>query len=207
MRNKIVLALVISLCGLLLGGSPTMAYPPGAPITATLSVDQIATKTGKTKLQVFNAKPNADVKVAYRGKTVTVQADESGLANLNLSGFPYGIFKIVITGAWSANPLETAGAPESTSVLLYVPKITVPKTAKIKLKSKIKLQYVKPGTAVLFLIKNKTKLRKRLTVKLGKKATSATATVPAKTFVKGKTNTTYVTVSKLLKLKFTTTGS
>lgn len=201
MRNllrsiTIALALVLAFCI-----SPVAAYPPGQPLTVSLAPDMLVPKTGKTKLNIAKAKPNSTITIKIGKKSTKAKTSSTGAASSTLSGFTSGIYSISVS-----TPVYPDVDDEVKSVLLYVPSVTAPKSGKISAKTLVKLKFVKPGTVITLAPKAGKKAKKTITVKLGAKANSATVTIPAKTFIKGATNTFVLSVGKAFKTTYKFTG-
>lgn len=188
-----------------LGYSPVSAYPPGVPLAAALSQDMITFKTGKTTLTLNNVKPSSPVSVTFRGKSTEYTADTNGQVTQTYTGVPSGIYIFSVSQTYTFKPGQQP-TTESASLNLYVPKVTVPKSIKIKSKTKVPFKFCKPGSVITLTAKNGTKVLKKFKVKLGKKATATTITIPAKLFRKGKKNAIFITVGPFTKLKFTIVG-
>jgi len=189
-----VFGISISLAGVI---TPVVAYPPGMPLTATLTPDIITPKTGKSTLSVSNAKPNGIL--TYKvGSKPAISTPQPGSFSTTLTSLKSGIYSIVVT-----SPVSPKIQDESKVVTLYVPAMTVPKSGKIKSKTIIKIKFTKPGTIVSVLAIVKKRMKKRAFYKVGARATTATITIPAKTFVKGTANTIKVIIgNKILVTQF-----
>ncbi|MBU6347393.1 MAG: hypothetical protein KGQ38_02115 [Actinomycetales bacterium] len=192
----IATAVVIAFCV-----SPVSAYPPGVPMTVSLTPDMILAKTGKTKLLINKAKPSSNVTITVNKKSSSTVASATGAITKNLTGYTAGIYTISVR-----TPVYPEVDDEVKSVVLYVPNVTAPKSGKITAKTTVKVAFVKPGTILTLAPKAGKKAKKTITVKLGAKATSATITIPAKTFIKGATNTFVLTVGKAFKTTYKFTG-
>lgn len=186
------------------GYSPVSAYPPGT-LAASLSQDMIAPKTGKTTLTLSNVKPNAPVSVTFRGKSTEFTANDAGKVTKVYTAIPTGIYIFSAAQTYKQKPTAPS-TTEKASVKLYVPKVVSPKSTKIKAKTKVQIKFCKPGTLIVLTAKNHTKVLKKIKVRLGKKATSTTITIPGKVFRKGNKNAIFVTVGPLAKLKFNIVG-
>ena len=178
--------------------TPVAAYPVGTALTATLLPDVIAAKTGKTKLSIKNANPREKLVIKVGSKSSSVP--QKGTYSKTITGLTAGIYKVIIT-----SPVSPNADPEVKTLMLYVPSITAPKTVSVKNKITIKLKYLKPGIVVTLLPKAGKKTKKLITVKVGKKATTATIVVPAKTFAKGP-NFMKITINKTVVQNFKLTG-
>ena len=179
--------------------TPVAAYPPGTDLTATLVPDVIAVKTGKATLSVKNANPNQKLSIKVGTKTSSVA--QKGTYTQSITGLVAGIYKVETT-----SPVSPNDDPEVKTLMLYVPSVTAPKSGSIKAKTTIKLKFLKPGSVVTLLPKAGKKAKKLITVKVGKKATAASVVIPAKTFIKGSTNTFKLTISKTVVITFKFTG-
>ncbi len=189
---------VMSIC--LVGfNTPVGAYPVGTALTASLVPDMIAVKTGKAKLSVAHANPDQKLIVKVGSKSSSVS--QKGTYTQNITGLTAGIYKVVTT-----SPVSPNADPEVKTLMLYVPGVTVPKAGSIKAKTTIKLKFLKPGTVVTLLPKAGKKAKKLITVKVGKKATAASVVIPAKTFIKGSTNTFKLTIGKAVVATYKFTG-
>ena len=186
--RSMALALAIVLVGAYI---PVVAYPPGTPVSATLTPDLIVAKKGKTKLSINNAKPNAVTTIVV-GKKSSDATTETGAITKTLTGLASGIYTITVT-----TPSNPKLPDEVASVKLYVPSVTAPKTGKISAKTLVKLKFLKPGTVLTLTPKAGKKTKKKITVKVKPKANIATITIPAKTFIKGKNNTFVLTIGKI----------
>jgi len=193
-QKAIGIGLIFAVAGFL---APANAYPPGKPLTATITPDIITPKTGSSKLTVTNAKPFA--LLTYKvGKGGSKSVMQSGSYNTTLKKLKSGIYKIAIS-----SPVAPGIEDESKLLTLYVPAMTVPKSGKIKSKIVIKIKFTKPGTVVSVLPIVKKRMKKRIIVKVGARATSAKITIPAKTFVKGSKNAIKVVIgNKVLVAQF-----
>lgn len=198
---KSLLRIIVFCVSLCVAGfiSPVAAYPPGTALTATLVPDVIAVKTGKAQLSVKNANKDQRLIIKIGSKSSSVAQTGTYLKTIN--GLAAGIFKVIIT-----SPVSNFEDPEVKTLMLYVPKVTAPKAGSIKAKTTIKLKYLKPGSVVTLLPKAGKKAKKLITVKVGKKATTATVVIPAKTFIKGSTNTFKLTIAKKIVTTYKFTG-
>lgn len=198
---KTVLRIAVFGISICLAGfiTPVAAYPPGTALTATLVPDVIAVKTGKAALSVKNANPKEKLVVQIGKKSSSVS--QTGTYKKTITGQVAGVYKVVTT-----SPVSPNDDPEVKTLTLYVPGVTAPKSGSIKAKTTIKLKYLKPGSVVTLLPKAGKKSKKLITVKVGKKATAANVVIPAKTFVKGSTNTFKLTISKTVVITYKFTG-
>ena len=193
-----LMVFIVSIC--LVGfNTPVGAYPVGTALTASLVPDMIAVKTGKAKLSVAHANPDQKLIVKVGSKSSSVS--QKGTYTKNITGLTAGIYKVVTT-----SPVSPNADPEVKTLMLYVPGVTVPKAGSIKAKTTIKLKFLKPGTVVTLLPKAGKKAKKLITVKVGKKATAASVVIPAKTFIKGSTNTFKLTIGKAVVATYKFTG-
>ena len=192
----IVVSLVLAFCI-----SPVAAYPPGQPLTVSLTPDMIIAKTGKTKLNIAKAKPSTNISIKIGAKSSSTKSSAAGGISKILSGYTSGIYNISVR-----TPVYPDVADEVKTVVLYVPSVTAPKSGKISAKTLVKLKFVKPGTIITLAPKAGKKAKKTITVKLSSKANSATVTIPAKTFIKGATNTFVLSVGKAFKTTYKFTG-
>ena len=199
-KNKKFLAFAVAfaLTGLV---APVNAYPPGMPLTATLTPDIITPLTGKSTLSVTHAKP--DELLTYKvGASPAIQTRQAGSFSTVLKSLKSGIYNITIS-----SPVAPKVQDEAKVVTLYVPAMTVPKSGKIKSKTIVKIKFTKPGTIVSVLPIVKKRMKKRAFYKVGARATSATITIPANTFVKGTANAIKVIIgNKVLVTQFKFTG-
>jgi len=179
--------------------TPVAAYPVGTALTGTLVPDVIAAKTGKAKLSITHANPDQKLVIKIGPKSSSVS--QKGTYTQTITGLNSGIYKIVAT-----SPVSSREDPEVKTLMLYVPSITAPKAGSIKAKTTIKLKFLKPGTVVTLLPKAGKKAKKLITVKVGKKSTDATVVIPAKTFIKGATNTFKLTINKTVVFTYKFTG-
>jgi len=179
--------------------TPVAAYPVGTALTETLVPDVIAAKTGKAKLSITHANPDQKLVIKIGPKSSSVS--QKGTYTQTITGLNSGIYKIVAT-----SPVSSREDPEVKTLMLYVPSVTAPKAGSIKAKTTIKLKFLKPGTVVTLLPKAGKKAKKLITVKVGKKATAANVVIPAKTFIKGATNTFKITINKNVVFTYKFTG-
>jgi len=192
----IVFSMSISLAAFI---TPVAAYPVGTALTETLVPDVIAAKTGKAKLSITHANPDQKLLIKIGPKSSSVS--QKGTYTQTITGLNSGIYKIVAT-----SPVSSREDPEVKTLMLYVPSVTAPKAGSIKAKTTIKLKFLKPGTVVTLLPKAGKKAKKLITVKVGKKATVAKVVIPAKTFIKGATNTFKITINKNVVFTYKFTG-
>ena len=199
LKNAIrVTAFIMAIC-LAAFNTPVGAYPVGTALTASLVPDVIAVKSGKATLSVKNANPDQKLVIKIGPKSSSVS--QKGTYTKNITGLTAGIYKVVTT-----SPVSPNADPEVKTLMLYVPGVTVPKAGSIKAKTTIKLKFLKPGTVVTLLPKAGKKAKKLITVKVGKKATAASVVIPAKTFIKGSTNTFKLTIGKAVVATYKFTG-
>lgn len=198
---KTALRLTVFVMSICLAGfnTPVGAYPVGTALTASLVPDMVAVKTGKAKLSVAHANPDQKLIVKVGSKSSSVS--QKGTYSKTITGLTAGIYKVITT-----SPVSPNADPEVKTLMLYVPGVTVPKAGSIKAKTTIKLKFLKPGTVVTLLPKAGKKAKKLITVKVGKKATAASIVIPAKTFIKGSTNTFKLTIGKAVVATYKFTG-
>lgn len=190
-----VFGLAVSLVGT---GTPVAAYPVGTNLTATIFPDMITAKTGKATLTINNANPDTSVTVQYGRQTSTVPNTATLVRDIR--GLSAGIYAVKV----STPIFKNRDFFETKTVTLYVPGFKVPKSGKIKVKTVIRLKYLKPGTIITLQPTAGKKKKKRIKVVVKANSTSAKITIPAKTFAKGKKNTFKLTIGKISKTyKFT----